>query len=230
MNNPIRFNTGRGYTAEGQRIAVIRYNEEWVMFEDIDRNVGGFIRWPEEMEKDLGEIDQGTVMNVYDKGGFPTSAPDGEHDRARGLRDALTEFAKGGEWEDPDKEAESCMSHVTADNIVVIVRALVIGGYARTAAYGEILNGHFGFDRDYFGPKSGDDCQWVWAAIVVEYGCYDSPQQPVTEQLADWFQENSDQFVFVIRKLVSNPGFREEVRQYLATRVGSIEQGSEVEA
>lgn len=64
----IQFNTGRYYSAHGQRIIAVKYMGT-IYFNDIDRNITGMFSAPND---DFGTVDLSpvTVMSRYDNQGY----------------------------------------------------------------------------------------------------------------------------------------------------------------
>jgi len=68
MSNRIQFNTGRQYTAKGQRIVAIRQGED-VIFMDHDRKIAGLI------EDFFGDLTPQNVVGYYDAGSYVMHTP-----------------------------------------------------------------------------------------------------------------------------------------------------------
>ncbi len=64
----IQFNTGRHYTAHGQRIVAQRHADDVVTFYDHDRGIAG------EFDLHCAPFDRATVMAIYDAGSYRMSA------------------------------------------------------------------------------------------------------------------------------------------------------------
>ena len=83
----IAWNTGRGYTSHGQRIAAAQI--PWgVAFVDVDRGIAGWVR--------NGTLSQSAVMAVYDSGRhilspLPDEVP---YDYQRDLKAQLSKLAE----------------------------------------------------------------------------------------------------------------------------------------
>lgn len=60
MSKRIQFNTGRRYTAEGQRIVAILHDDGVVTFMDHDRMIGG------EFKAASDDLSKAEVMQAYD--------------------------------------------------------------------------------------------------------------------------------------------------------------------
>jgi hypothetical protein len=77
----IRFNTGRGYTDKGQRVAAALLDNGDIYFVDVDRGIDGTIRSNGLMKDDmldLGLFTQRSIMAAYDNGEYAwTSVPEG---------------------------------------------------------------------------------------------------------------------------------------------------------
>lgn len=88
MSEMIRWNTGRQYTAQGQRIAAVQVGDDAVVFVDIDRMIDGVISTPipPATEFELRAL----VMREYDHCRYNGLTAD-----TWGLRKPLSDFAAG---------------------------------------------------------------------------------------------------------------------------------------
>ena len=70
--NVIKFNTGREYTEQGQRIAARLLDNGDIVFLDIDRGIDGVISANGLSKKDIEELyfNRTTIMDCYDNGNY----------------------------------------------------------------------------------------------------------------------------------------------------------------
>ena len=66
MEGLITWNTGRAYTAKGQRIAAVRIDPQSVAMIDIDRNISYLLALPEHFDGEY--LHPADVLEAYDKG------------------------------------------------------------------------------------------------------------------------------------------------------------------
>lgn len=100
MSEMIRWNTGRQYTPQGQRMAAVPVGDNAVAFIDIDRMIDGIISTPTLPATEAGM--QALVMQEYDHCRYS-----GLTAETWGLRKPLAEFAAGADEsaEQQDKKA-----------------------------------------------------------------------------------------------------------------------------
>lgn len=71
-----QFNTGRRYTAEGQRIVWAQFNDGAVYFRDRSRLIDGW------MQTSFAVVDEQEVLAMYDSNSYELGAPSSEHHMA----------------------------------------------------------------------------------------------------------------------------------------------------
>ena len=69
------FNTGRLYTAQGQRIFWAQRNDGWLFFNDIDRMISGWVERKATPVELTAPVLPGWLMGQYDNGDFEFYAP-----------------------------------------------------------------------------------------------------------------------------------------------------------
>lgn len=70
------FNTGRKYTAEGQRIVWAQFNDGAVYFRDRSRLIDGW------MHTNFATVDAPEILAMYDANSYSMMAPSSEHHMA----------------------------------------------------------------------------------------------------------------------------------------------------